>query len=44
MVLHEAENTVDASSVEAALVEGFGFFKLAVALVGGGGEVDPADG
>ena len=44
MVFHEAEDAVGASSVKAALVEGFGFFELAVAFVGGGGEVDTADG
>ena len=44
MVFHEAENAVGAASVEAALVEGFGFFELAVTFVGGGGEVDLADG
>ena len=44
MVLHEAEDAVYASSVEAALVEGFGFFELTVALIGRGGEVDASDG
>ena len=44
MVLHKAEDAVDAPSVEAELVEGFGFFELAVTFIGGGGEVDAADG
>ena len=38
--LHEAEDAVGTPSVEAELVEGFGFFELKVAFVGGGGEVN----
>ena len=44
MVPHEAEDAVGTPFVKAELIEGFGFFELAVPLVGGGGEVDAADG
>ena len=44
VVLHEPEDAVDTPSVEAELVEGFGFFELAVTFVIGGGEVDATDG
>ena len=39
MVFYETENTVSATFVEAEFVERFGFFELAVAFVGRGGEV-----
>ena len=44
MVLHKTEDAVGAASIEAVLVEGFGFCELAVAFIGWGGEVDAADG
>ena len=44
MVFHKAEDAVYAPFVEAELVEGFGFFELAIAFIGRGGEVDAADG
>ena len=43
MVFHKAEDAVYAPFVETELVEGFGFFELAVAFIGRGGEVDAAD-
>ena len=44
MVFYETHNAVGTPSVEAVLVEVFGFFELAVAFFGRSGEVDTADG
>ena len=43
MVFHKAEDAVYAPLVETELVEGFGFFELAVAFIGRGSEVDAAN-
>ena len=43
MVFHKAEDAVCAPFVETELVEGFGFFELAVAFIGRGSEVDAAN-